>query len=282
MFTLNCKGRLLVSQQPLIMGIINVTPDSFYSGSRLEHTDQVLRRVESMLTAGADIIDVGAQSTRPDAALLSADEELGRLADLFDTLAEQFPEGIFSIDSFYSQVAAACVAAGATMVNDISGGEMDPEMITTVAGLKVPYVCMHMRGTPQTMQQHTDYQDLTGEVLDYFIQKMETCRAAGIHDVILDPGFGFSKTIAQNFELLANLRMLKITGKPLLVGLSRKSTIYRTLGITAGEALNGTTVMNTVALLNGADILRVHDVKEARECVQLVSRMPSPASVVSR
>lgn len=278
MFTLNCKGRLLVSQQPLIMGIINVTPDSFYAGSRLEHTDRILRRVASMLTEGADIIDIGAQSTRPDASPLSAEEELIRLADLFDVLSTQFPEGIFSIDSFYSKVAAACVAAGASIVNDISGGEIDSDMIPMVGGLNVPYICMHMRGTPQTMQQFTSYEDLTGEVLDYFIRKIEVCRRAGITDIILDPGFGFSKTIAQNFELLANLRMLKITGKPLLVGLSRKSTIYRTLGITAGEALNGTTVMNTAALLNGADILRVHDIKEARECIRLISRLPSLAS----
>ncbi len=278
MFTLNCKGRLLIGQQPLIMGIINVTPDSFYAGSRLEHADQVLQRVESMLAMGADIIDIGAQSTRPDAALLSAEEELARLADLFELLSRQFPEGIFSIDSFYSKVAAVCVAAGASMVNDISGGEMDPEMIPVTGKLNVPYVCMHMRGTPRTMQQFTDYQDLTGEVLDYFIKKMEICHEAGIKDVILDPGFGFSKTIAQNFELLDNLQTLRITGKPLLVGLSRKSTIYRTLGITAGESLNGTTVMNTVALLNGADMLRVHDVKEARECIRLLSRLPSLAS----
>jgi dihydropteroate synthase len=273
MFTLNCRGRLITAEQPLVMGIINVTPDSFYEGSRCSDADAVLRQTERMLKDGADIIDIGAQSTRPNAELLSADEELLRVAGITDVVTDKFPEVIFSIDTFYSQVASVCVAAGASIINDISGGQMDNNMLATAGKLGVPYVCMHMRGTPQTMQQLTDYDDVTRTVLDYFIHKVEECRAAGINDVILDPGFGFSKTIAQNFELLRNLSALNIIGKPILAGLSRKSTIYKTLGVSAADALNGTTVMNTVALMNGAQILRVHDVKEAKECVKLMSHI---------
>jgi dihydropteroate synthase len=271
MFTLNCKGRLLVAEHPLVMGIINLTPDSFYAGSRLEDTDSVLRHVESMLTHGADIIDIGAQSTRPHADLLSPDEELMRVAGIIDVLTDNFPEAIFSIDTFYSRVAGVCIAAGASIINDVSGGEMDKEMIPVAGASGVPYICMHIRGTPQTMHQYTDYDNLIKSIIDYFILKTEQCRTAGINDLIIDPGFGFSKNIPQNFELLRHLRALKMFDKPILAGLSRKSTIYKTLGITAAEALNGTTVMNTIALMNGADILRVHDVKEAKECVKLFS-----------
>jgi dihydropteroate synthase len=271
MFTLNCNGKLLPAKVPLVMGIINLTPDSFYEDSRADGVDEVLRHTERMLKAGADIIDIGAQSTRPDSILLTEEQELSRISGIMDVVTDKFPEAIFSVDTFYSRVAKLCVAAGASMVNDISGGQIDKEMFSTVAKLNVPYVCMHMRGTPQTMRSHSHYDDVTKSVLDYFIIKVQECRLAGINDIIIDPGFGFSKNSPQNFELLRNLRALKMTGVPLLVGLSRKSTIYKTLNIPAADALNGTTVMNTIALMNGADILRVHDVKEAKEAIKLAS-----------
>jgi len=269
MFTLNCRGKLVPAQHPLVMGIINVTPDSFYDGSRCDDADAVFRQTERMLKEGADIIDIGAQSTRPHSTLISMEEELSRLAGIVDVVTDKFPDAIFSIDTFYSKVAEICVAAGASMINDVSGGQMDVNMIPSAAKLNVPYVCMHMRGTPQTMQQLNEYDDVTKSVIDYFIMKTEECRKAGINDVIIDPGFGFSKNISQNFELLKNLDKLKMLDRPMLVGLSRKSSIYKTLGVTAEEALNGTTVLNTVALMKGASILRVHDVKEAKECVTL-------------
>ena len=273
MFTLNCKGRLLAAEHPLVMGIINLTPDSFYEDSRADGADAVLRHTERMLEEGADIIDIGAQSTRPGSIMLTEEQELSRLSGIVDIVTDKFPEAIFSIDTYYSRVAALCVAAGASMINDITGGERDAAMMRTVAGLHVPYVCMHMRGNSETMHEHTSYDDVTKSVLDYFIMKIRQCREAGIKDVIADPGFGFSKNARQNFELLKNLRSLKILGVPLLAGLSRKSTIYKTLGVSAADALNGTTVMNTVALLHGADLLRVHDVKEAKEAIKLASEV---------
>ena len=273
MFTLNCRGKLVAARHPLVMGIINVTPDSFYDGSRCDDADAVFRQTERMLKDGADIIDIGAQSTRPHSTLISMEEELSRLTGIVDVVTDKFPEAIFSIDTFYSKVAEICIAAGASIINDISGGQMDLNMIPSAAKLNVPYVCMHMRGTPQTMQQLNEYDDVTKSVIDYFILKTEECRNAGINDVIIDPGFGFSKNISQNFQLLNNLDKLKMLDRPVLVGLSRKSTVYKTLGVTAEEALNGTTVLNTVALMKGASILRVHDVKEAKECVMLYSHL---------
>ena len=273
MFTLNCKGRLLAAEHPLVMGIINLTPDSFYEDSRADGADAVLRHTERMLEEGADIIDIGAQSTRPGSIMLTEEQELSRLSGIVDIVTDKFPEAIFSIDTYYSRIAALCVAAGASMINDITGGERDAAMMRTVAGLHVPYVCMHMRGNPETMHEHTSYDDVTKSVLDYFIMKIRQCREAGIKDVIADPGFGFSKNARQYFELLKYLRSLKILGVPLLAGLSRKSTIYKTLGVSAADALNGTTVMNTVALLHGADLLRVHDVKEAKEAIKLASEV---------
>ncbi len=269
MFTLNCKGRLLLLNDPWVMGVINLTPDSFFAGSRFEEKEKVIRQVEKMLNEGAEIIDIGAQSTRPNAELLSADQELKRIAELVYFITERFPGTVVSVDTFYSRVAQECVQAGALMVNDISGGNMDENMLAVMGKLNVPYVCMHMKGTPRTMMQHSTYENLAEEMTDYFVSKLELCRQAGIKDVILDPGFGFSKNTKQNFELLGKLGLLKIFGKPLLAGLSRKSTIYKTLGVTPAEALNGTTVLNTIALMNGATILRVHDVKEAKECVKL-------------
>jgi dihydropteroate synthase len=270
MYTLNCKGRLLVIEKPLVMGIINTTPDSFYEGSRFMGETGVLKQAEQMLKAGAAILDIGGQSTRPNSTLVSVDEELQRVVGAIESLHYNFPEAIISIDTYYARVAAEAVAAGASMVNDISAGTIDPLMLSTTGSLQVPYVCTHMKGTPATMQQHATYDNVTREVLDFFIQKIADCRAAGITDIIIDPGFGFAKTQAHNFTLLKQLAALKMLDKPILIGLSRKSTIYKTLGITAAEALNGTTVLNTVGLLNGANVLRVHDVKEAREAIELV------------
>ncbi len=273
MFTLNCKGRLLDIDQPIVMGIINVTPDSFYSDSRKNDKNELLAHAGKMINEGATILDIGGQSTRPGSIAISEEEELKRVLPAIEALRKQFNEVFISIDTYYASVAQKAVEAGADMVNDISSGNLDDRMLTTVADLKVPFICMHMKGTPQTMQQHATYDDVTLEVLDFFIKKQEACRLAGIHDVIIDPGFGFAKTIPQNFELLKNLSALKILSKPILAGLSRKGAIYKTLGITADEALNGTTVLNTIALTNGAIILRVHDVKQAMEAIKLVQHV---------
>jgi len=271
MFTLNCKGRLLVIDKPVVMGIINATPDSFFSGSRFNRVDEIVTEAEKMLNDGADIIDIGGQSTRPGSELIPVEEEIKRVVPAIKTIANKFPGAFISIDTFYSKVAIAAVDAGATIVNDISAGSMDKKMIETVAELKVPYVLMHMKGTPQTMQQATTYENVTREVLDFFIAKTHELKNAGIVDIIIDPGFGFAKTIEQNFELLKNLSVFKMLDKAMMLGISRKSTIYKTLGVSADEALNGTSVLNTIGLMNGASILRVHDVKEAKEAVKLFS-----------
>ncbi|HWN88671.1 MAG TPA: dihydropteroate synthase [Chitinophagaceae bacterium] len=271
MFTLNCKGRLLVIEKPLVMGIINATPDSFFGGSRFNGVDEIVTTAENMLNDGADIIDIGGQSTRPGSELISVDEEIERIVPAIKAIANKLPNAFISIDTFYSTVAMAAVDAGATIVNDISAGSMDNKMIKTVAELKVPYVLMHMKGTPQTMQQNTTYENVTSEVLDFFILKSNELKKAGIVDIIIDPGFGFAKKINQNFQLLKNLSVFKMLDKPIMLGISRKSTIYKTLEINADDALNGTTVLNTIGLMNGASILRVHDVKEAKEAVKLFS-----------
>ncbi len=273
MFTLNCKGRLLQAEKPLVMGIINTTPDSFYGGSRFEGTGAVLKQAEQMLKDGAAILDIGGQSTRPGSEKLPADQELARVIGPVVAIQQRFPEAFISIDTYYSNVAIAAVEAGASIVNDISAGSMDPDMISTVAALKVPYVLMHMQGTPQTMQDKPQYENITREVLDFFSTRIHELRQAGITDIIADPGFGFGKTIAHNFELLRHLPVFKILQCPLLLGISRKSTIYKTLGITAEESLNGSTVLHTIGLLNGASILRVHDVKEAVETVKLITAL---------
>ena len=230
----------------------------------------ILGIAQEMITDGATIIDVGAQSTRPESELLSMNEELDRIMPNIEALHHAFPDLLISVDTFYSQVARETVHAGASIVNDISGGMMDENMLSVVGGLNVPYICMHMKGTPQTMNSLAKYEDIVVEVLDYFIQKIDACTNAGIKDIILDPGFGFAKTIAHNFQLLKSLHSFQLTGRPILAGLSRKSTIYKTLGISVEEALNGTTVMNTLALQQGASILRVHDVKEAVQAIQLL------------
>jgi dihydropteroate synthase len=271
MFTLNCKGRLLVIDKPLVMGIINATPDSFFGGSRFNGVDEIAAEAEKMLNDGADIIDIGGQSTRPGSELIPADEEIKRVVPAIKIIANKFPNAFISIDTFYSKVAEAAVDAGATIINDISAGSMDNKMIETVAELKVPYVLMHMKGTPQTMQQNTAYENVTREVLDFFIVKTQELKNTGIVDIIIDPGFGFAKTIDQNFELLKNLSVFRMLDKAIMFGISRKSTIYKTLGVNAEDALNGTSVLNTIGLINGASILRVHDVKEAKEAVKLFS-----------
>ena len=269
MFTLNCNGRLLTVDKPLVMGIINATPDSFYESSRFTGIDAILDQVEKMLHEGAAIIDLGGQSTRPGSKPVSAEEELKRIIPAIRIIKQKFPEAFISADTFYSVVAAEAIAAGAVIINDISAGTIDNKMIKTVAGLSVPYVLMHMQGTPQNMHKNPQYENVTREVLDFFIKKVDELKTAGIHDIIIDPGFGFGKTPEHNFELLRNLSVLQMLDKPILIGVSRKSTIYKTLEIDINEALNGTTVLNTMALMNGATIIRVHDVKEAVEVVKL-------------
>lgn len=270
MFTLNCKGRLLVIDQPVVMGILNVTPDSFFAESRKNSIDAVLNAASAMLTEGAAILDIGGQSTRPGSDSVSEEEELRRTIPAIEAIIRRFPECIISIDTYYARVAKEAVNAGASIINDISAGLLDKAMIDTVASLKVPYTLMHMQGTPQTMQQSPVYDNVTREVMDFFISSIAFLKKKGINDIILDPGFGFGKTAAHNFELLNHLDTFKILNLPLLAGLSRKGSIYRTLGTTAEQALNGTTVVNTIALLRGASILRVHDVREAKEAVTLV------------
>jgi dihydropteroate synthase len=271
MFTLNCKGTLLAADKPMVMGIINATTDSFYAGSRYTGVDAIVKKAEQMLNDGANILDMGGQSTRPGSELIPVEEELKKVISGVEAIHNKFPKAIISIDTFYSKVAELAIEAGASIINDISAGSMDESMISMAASLHVPYVLMHMKGFPKTMQQSAQYENVTKEVLDFFIQKVNELRQAGISDIIIDPGFGFGKTIEHNFELLRNLSVFQMLGCPLLLGISRKSTIYKTLGITAGEALNGTTVLHTIGLMNGADILRVHDVREAREAIQLVT-----------
>ncbi len=269
MFTLNCKGRLLVAEKPLVMGIINATPDSFYAGSRQQGVDAILRQAEMMLNDGATILDIGGQSSRPGSERISADEELDRVIGPVDAIHKNLPEAFISIDTYHAGVAKEAVQAGASIVNDISAGNMDHEMIATVVALGVPYVLMHMQGTPKTMHRSPQYENVTRELLDFFKLKKEELHLAGITDIIIDPGFGFGKTATHNFELLRNLSVFSLLGAPLLLGISRKSFIYKTLGITPEEALNGTIAMNTIGLMNGASILRVHDVKAAADTIQL-------------
>lgn len=269
MYSINCKGKLVNLDEPVVMGIINATPDSFYKGHLKLNNEEILQLAGKMIKDGAPILDIGGQSTKPGSQPISIQEETDRVLPLIETIHKTYPDTILSIDTYNSEVARAAVQAGASMVNDISGGDMDTEMISTVAALKVPYVCMHMKGTPATMQKEPVYTNVVKEVLDFFIRKLEECNNAGITDVLLDPGFGFGKTIEHNFQLLKGLSIFSITKRPILVGLSRKSTIYKTLGTTVTEALNGTTVLHTMALLNGACILRVHDVQEAKEAITL-------------
>jgi len=271
MFTLNCKGKLLVIDQPIVMGIINTTPDSFYGNSRQPSVTAALHTAEKMLREGAAILDIGGQSTRPGSGVLTAEEECRRVLPVIEAIGKQFPGTCMSIDTYHAETAGISVEHGASIVNDISGGMFDADMMHKVASLHVPYICMHVKGTVETMHADPHYEDVSKEVLDHFIQKMDECKKAGINDIIIDPGFGFSKNSTHNFQLLKNFEVFSMLRKPILLGVSRKSTIYKTLGITVEEALNGTTVLNTVGLLKGASILRVHDVKEAVEAVKLIA-----------
>lgn len=256
--------------QPRVMGILNGTPDSFYDGGRYYTPSDALKQAEKMLADGASMIDIGAYSSRPGATDIPAAEETKRLLPIINAVRKAFPQAIISADTFRAEVAEKAVDAGADMINDISGGDLDPNMFAAVGRMRVPYILMHMKGTPQTMAQQTTYTDVVGEVCDHLLRRIRKLNEAGVTDIIIDPGFGFAKTAQQSFRLLKNLYQLTLLGMPVLAGISRKSMIYKTLGITAGEALNGTTAANTIALMNGASILRVHDVKEAVQAVKLV------------
>ena len=273
-YTLNIRGRLMNLSEPQVMGILNVTPDSFYEASRKNTEEDIRQRVEQIVAEGGTMIDVGAYSSRSGAEDVSAEEEMRRLRMGMSIVRAVAPEIPVSIDTFRADVARMAVEElGADIVNDISGGELDGRMFETVAKLGVPYILMHMRGNPKTMQQQTEYENVTVEVMQYFAQKVQQLRDLGQKDIIIDPGYGFAKTLGQNYELLRQQEELKAFGLPILVGVSRKSMIYRLLGSSPAESLNGTTVLNTIALMKGADILRVHDVKEAVECVRLVKEM---------
>ncbi len=273
-FTLNVGGRLMRFESPLVMGILNATPDSFFSGSRYAGAAAAEERTRAMLADGADIIDVGGYSTRPGAAEVGTDEEYGRLAEALEGVRKAAPEALVSVDTWRAQVARKCVEEwGVQIVNDVSGGTLDPEMYATVAELKVPYILMHMRGTPASMQSQTEYSDVTAEVVEWLARRLAELRQLGVADVIIDPGFGFAKTTEQNFRLLGELEVFRLLDAPLLAGMSRKSMIWRSLHCTPEESLNGTTVLNTIALQKGAQILRVHDVKAAAEAVALTQMM---------
>jgi len=271
--TINCKGKLIDLKIPKVMGVINTTPNSFYAGSRKTSASEILKQVENMLKDGATFIDIGGYSTPPGAPEISETKELNRVLPALELVLKNFPETLISIDTFRAKVADASLQAGVAMINDISAGSLDPEMMKTIANYQVPYVMMHMRGTPQTMKNLNEYDDLMREMLFYFSEKIKIARDLGINDLIVDPGFGFAKNREQNFGLLNKMNLLENLELPILAGLSRKSMIYRTLKTTAAEALNGTTVLNTLALSKGASILRVHDVKEATECIKLFAEL---------
>lgn len=270
-YSINVRGRLFDLSQPQVMGILNVTPDSFYSGSRMQTDAQIAARAEQIVEEGGTMIDLGAYSSRSGAADVSPEEELSRLSRALGIVRGLFPDVVVSVDTFRAEVARRCVEDyGADIINDISGGTLDEDMFPTVASLNVPYILMHMRGTPQTMQQQTDYKDVTAEVLRYFGEKVDRLHAMGVSDIILDPGYGFAKTLEQNYQLLSRQRVFEVLDLPVLVGVSRKSMIYKVLGCTPEEALNGTSVLHALALQQGTHILRVHDVKEAVETIKLV------------
>ena len=273
--SLNLNGRLYSLERPLVMGIVNVTPDSFYADSRVSGEDALRERLDQLISEGASIADLGAYSSRPGAEVVSPEEEKRRLAPALRLLRDEYPDLPVSVDTFRAEVAAWAVQEyGASLINDISGGGLDSDMYRTVARLQIPYILMHMQGDPQTMQSKTDYTDVTLAVLDYFIERIGQLRELGLHDLILDPGFGFGKDpVAGNYELLSVMERLQVMELPILVGISRKRMIHQLLGITAAESLNGTTILNTIALLKGANILRVHDVREAVEAVKIVGAM---------
>ncbi|PXY41317.1 dihydropteroate synthase [Flavobacterium cheongpyeongense] len=270
---INCKGRLIDLRVPKIMGILNLTPNSFYDGGKYKNKTEILSQVEKMLSEGAHFIDIGAYSSKPSAEFVSEQEEMDRIVPVIELIMKHFPDTFLSIDTFRSEVAKAGIENGAAIINDISAGELDPKMLEIIAQYNVPYIMMHMRGNPQTMQGLTQYDDIVKEMLFYFSEKVKKARNMGINDLILDPGFGFAKTIDQNYEVLQKMELFNFLELPILAGVSRKSMIYKTLNNSAHEALNGTTVLNTIALTKGAKILRVHDVKEAVECVTLFNKL---------
>lgn len=271
--TINCNGNLINLSTPKVMGILNLTPDSFYDGGSYKNETDIVTKVEKMLVDGATFIDIGAYSSRPNAINISVNEEINRIVPVVQLLVKKFPGILLSIDTFRSAVAKVCLENGAALINDISAGSLDDKMMNVIAEYKVPYIMMHMRGTPETMQQLTEYTNVTLDVKQYFAKKLAQARALGIVDLVIDPGFGFAKTTEQNFNVLQNLDLFKTINVPILAGISRKSMIYKTLDTTASNALNGTTALNTIALTKGANILRVHDVKEALECITLFTAL---------
>ena len=274
--TITCAGKLVSLSHPVVMGILNMTPDSFYEGSRIRGTEALLRQAESMLQEGAAILDIGGYSTRPEAPEVTPEEERIRVIPAIRALRQAFPDCLISVDTFRALIAQEAVEAGANIINDVSGGTLDAAMFATAGRLQVPYILMHMRGTPQTMPQFTQYEDIMLELVQFFEPRIVQLQAAGVRDVILDPGFGFAKTIDQNFEVLRHLGDLRLLGLPVLAGLSRKSMTYKTLEIPATEALAGTIALNTIALMHGASILRVHDVKEAVQTIKLFKKSITP------
>lgn len=276
--TLQSRGRLLDISTPVVMGILNATPDSFYNQGRDSDADSILRNAERMLKDGAAILDVGSASTKPGSAIIAPDEELSRVIPVIEALHKHFPEAWLSVDTYHSKVALEAVNAGAAIINDVSSGSIDGNMIATVAQLQVPYIAMHMQGTPATMQQNPQYSNVTPDILNYLRQIVDQCEAAGIKDIIIDPGFGFGKTLEHNYELLRNMHTLRMLGKPVLAGISRKGMVWKALGTTPEEALNGTTALHMVALQQGANIIRAHDVKEAMEVIKLYSWLTNQQS----
>lgn len=272
--SININGKLLELDTPIVMGIVNATPDSFYSDSRKKTITDAVSQAETILNEGGTIIDVGGQSTSPTSKMMSAAEELERVSSVLKEIRKQFPNAVISIDTFYSHVAQVAVEEyGVNIINDISAGQIDDKMFETVAKLNVPYILMHMLGTPQTMQKHTNYKNLIKDIFYYFSQKVSQLNQLGVSDIIIDPGFGFSKTIDQNYKLMANLKYFDIFELPILVGISRKTMIYKLLNTTPSESLNGTSALNTFALNAGANILRVHDVKQAVECIKIYDKI---------
>ena len=271
--TINCKGQLIDLSTPKVMGILNVTPNSFYDGGKFKSESEFLDQTEKMVTDGATFIDIGAYSSKPNAAFVSEEEEIARIVPILNLILTHFPETLISIDTFRSKVAKLSIENGASIINDISAGSLDEKMFEVIAQYNVPYIMMHMRGNPNTMQSLTNYENLIKDILFYFSEKVAKARSFGINDLIVDPGFGFAKTTDQNFEVLQKLELYQMLELPVVVGLSRKSMIYKTLENNASEALNGTTVLNTISLNKGANILRVHDVKEAVECVTLFNKL---------
>ena len=271
--TINCKGQIIDLSTPKIMGILNITPNSFYDGGKYSLENNAITQVKKMLNEGATFIDIGAYSSKPNAEFVSEKEELSRIIPVVKEILIEFPEALLSIDTFRSSVAKECINNGAALINDISAGSLDEKMMEVIASNNIPYIMMHMRGNPKTMQSQTNYDHIINEMITYFSDKISQARNLGINDLIIDPGFGFAKTIDQNYEILSNLELFKVLELPILAGVSRKSMIYKTLDINAEEALNGTSVLNTISITKGASIIRVHDVKEAMECVKLCNKL---------